>query len=129
MNVVANSIVRPARVRAVGSDGIVQVLVVLVIGCLLALGVFATESYVIARQQAATAAAAPAVAEIYTGSILYMPNEGRICHQLLFDNHTGHLIDNGYVDCGQAAYHGASDPPVQWSAARARVISAGFRQH
>ena len=42
--------------------------------------------------------------EIYTGSILYMPDMGNVCRQLLFDNHNGQFTDNGYVDCERAAY-------------------------
>lgn len=66
--------------------------------------------------------------EIYTGSILYMPSEGNICRQLLFDNRTGRIQDNGLVDCEQAYYRG-SDASKQWSTARALVISESFRQH
>ena len=55
-------------------------------------------------------------------------DKGKICRQILFDNHTGQFTDNGYVDCERAVYHGASDPPKRWSAARVRVIGTGFRR-
>ena len=68
--------------------------------------------------------------EIYTGSILYMPDDmGNVCRQLLFDNQNGQFTDNGYVDCARAAYQGRIDGPKRWSAARLRVISTGFLQH
>jgi hypothetical protein len=54
-----------------------------------------------------------------------MPHEGRICRQVLFDNRTGRFSDNGNVDCERAAYRSAS--PKQWSFARVRAISTGFR--
>jgi hypothetical protein len=110
-------------------DGARQVLVVLAIGMALTLGLLATNEYVNSRQRAAAAAAAALNDdEIYTGSILYMPDEGRFCHQVLFDNHTGVFTDNGNVDCERASYHSAVGTPKQWSAARVRVISTGFRQ-
>ncbi len=74
-------------------------------------------------------AAEPVEREVYTGSILYMPDDGRICRQLLFDNHNGRFSDNGYVDCEAAAYRGALDVPKQWSVARLHVISTGFVRH
>jgi hypothetical protein len=65
--------------------------------------------------------------EIYTGSILYMPQDGKTCRQHLFDNNSGRLFDNGTVDCARAAYRPASGPPMNWSVARTHVISYGFR--
>jgi hypothetical protein len=124
---------RRNRVRSSRLDSVRQTLGVIAIGALLGTSLFATGEYITARQRASAAAAAAAAAndeEIYTGSILYMPDEGRTCHQLLFDNHTGRLTDNGKVDCENAAYHGfGGGLPRQWSAARVRVISDGFRQH
>jgi hypothetical protein len=66
--------------------------------------------------------------EIYTGSILFVPNDGKICRQLLFDNRTGRTSDNGLVDCGHAYYQTANKPPMQWSSARAQVISESFHR-
>jgi hypothetical protein len=94
---------------------------VIAMAALLAVGLYATGKYIAARQQASAG-------EFYTGSILYMPDEGRTCHQRLFDNRTGRFSDNGPVDCVNAAYQGASGSPKLWSAARARVISSGFRE-
>jgi hypothetical protein len=120
---------RKARPRR--RDSVRQTLAVIAIGALLGVGLFATGEYIAARQRANAIAAALAIAgndEIYTGSILYMPDQGRTCHQLLFDNLTGRFTDNGYVDCINAAYRSASEPKL-WSAARVRVISTNFRDH
>jgi hypothetical protein len=118
-------------IRPGSRDSVRHTAGVIAIGALLAVGLYATGKYIAARQQvsaAQSAAAAASAGEFYTGSILYMPDEGRTCHQRLFDNRTGHFSDNGSVDCVNAAYQGASGAPKLWSAARARVISSGFRE-
>lgn len=97
----------------------------LAIGASLGLGVLAIEPYVMTQRT--TAAALPSDREIYTGSVLYMPDVGDVCRQLLFDNRDGHFTDNGNVDCAHAAYRGGLDDPEQWSTARIRVISTAFR--
>jgi hypothetical protein len=118
-------------IRPGSRDSVRHTAGVIAIGALLAVGMYATGKYIAVRQQASTAqsaAAAASAGEFYTGSILYMPDEGRTCHQLLFDNRTGRFSNNGNVDCVNAAYQGASGAPKLWSAARARVISSGFRE-
>jgi hypothetical protein len=110
-------------------DAVRQTLAVIAIGAALGGSLFAGGEYISARQKAAAAAAAVTAAsgdEIYTGSILYVPDQGRNCHQLLFDNRTGRFTDNGQVDCLNAAYRSPSDPKL-WSVARVRVISTNFR--
>ncbi len=67
--------------------------------------------------------------EVYTGSILYLPYEGTNCRQLMFDNRNGRFTDKGTVDCEQASAQSGINSPKQWSAARAKVISMGFRDH
>jgi hypothetical protein len=116
---------RPTPRRRNGSR---QVWAIVMIGLCLGAGAFGIGRYVTVTRQAAAVEAASAADddEIYTGSILYMPDSGNVCRQLLFDNQNGQFTDNGYVDCDRAAYHGAATPK-QWSAARARVISSGFR--
>jgi hypothetical protein len=99
---------------------------VVAFGVLLGSGLFAGGQYFYAKQRSAVAAAS-GDQELYTGSILYMPFEGRICRQMLFDNQTGRLLDNGSVDCERAAYRGSDGTPKRWSSARLRVISTGFR--
>jgi hypothetical protein len=64
--------------------------------------------------------------EIYTGSILFVPNNGKVCRQLLFDNRTGLINDNGLVDCEQAYYRSAADMQVS-AAGRAQIVSESFR--
>jgi hypothetical protein len=59
---------------------------------------------------------------------LFVPNDGKICRQSFFDNRSGRMTDNGMVDCLRAYYQSASKPPMQWSSARAQVISEGFRR-
>jgi hypothetical protein len=95
---------------------------------ILALGLLATGGYVTAKyRSAATGGPAADDDEIYTGSILYMPEEGRNCHQILFDNKTGLLSDLGEVDCQHPVYGDLDNTPKEWSSARLHVISSGFR--
>jgi hypothetical protein len=122
---------RQRKARLLKRDSVRQTLAVIAAGSLLGVSLFATGEYITAKQRASAQAAALAAAkddEIYTGSILYMPVEGRTCHQLLFDNLSGRFTDNGNVDCINAAYRSASEPK-QWSAARVRVISTNFHDH
>jgi hypothetical protein len=37
--------------------------------------------------------------EIYTGSIIIVPPRGDQCWQMMLDNRTGRMWENGYVDC------------------------------
>jgi hypothetical protein len=67
--------------------------------------------------------------DIYTGSILFPSDDETTRHQLLFDNRTGQVKDNGSVDCQKAHYRGMVQSPMQWSSNRAQVISESFRQH
>lgn len=95
----------------------------------LAAGLFASGEFELMRSLHKPAVAPPSDDEVYTGSILYVPDEGKICRQLLFDNRTGRMQDNGMVDCEHAYYRGASEMSKQLSTARALVISESFRQH
>jgi hypothetical protein len=123
-----NRFPRPAEKRPRADSGLRHVLIIVGIGVTLALGALGAEGYMIAKHsKAAAAAAKPNDDEIYTGSILYMPDTSNVCHQWLFDNHNGQFRDIGYVDCERAFYQGGPDSPKQWSAARVRVISTGFR--
>jgi hypothetical protein len=119
---------RPAKNRPRAQSGSRQALVVVVaLGATLGLAAMATDEYVVSQQRAVTAAAAALNGDdIYTGSILYMPDSSDICHQWLFDNQDGRLTDNGFVDCQRAAYRGL-EAPKRLSVARAQVISSGFR--
>ena len=112
------------------SESIRQGLGVVAVGVVLGTGLFAIADYFTVQHWVKPATAARNAGEIYTGSVLYMPQEGRNCRQMLFDNNTGRFTDNGSVDCENAAYRGVDgNLPKQWSSARARVIADGFRQH
>jgi hypothetical protein len=120
---------RPAKSRLRGRNSSRQAFVVVMTGAVLAFGAVAVAEFMMVKQDALGLGAAIAKAgggEIYTGSILYRPDMGNVCRQVLFDNRTGQFTDNGYVDCERAAYHGL-DGPKRWSADRVLVISTGFR--
>ncbi|MFZ0424340.1 MAG: hypothetical protein WAL80_15810 [Xanthobacteraceae bacterium] len=123
---------RPQKKTRRGRNRPSQVGLVLAVGAVLGFAAFGIDDYVTAKKAAAKAAAAALAAsdeEIYTGSILYMPDRGELCRQLLFDNQNGQFADNGYVDCTRAAYRSTNEEAKHWSAARVRVISTGFRDH
>jgi hypothetical protein len=112
------------------SESIRQTLGVVAVGAVLGTGLFAIADYFTVQHWVRPATTARNAGEIYTGSVLYMPQEGRNCHQMLFNNNTGRFTDNGSVDCENAAYRGVDgNQSKQWSSARARVIADGFRQH
>src|ERR1700729_4343339 len=112
------------------SESIRQTLGVIAGGGLLGTGLFAIADYFTVQHWVKPAAAARNTGEVYTGSVLYMPQEGRNCRQMLFDNNTGRFTDNGSVDCEKTAYRGGDgNLPKQWSSDRTRVIADGFRQH
>jgi hypothetical protein len=124
MNSIARPLTAPSRVRS----GFRQILVVVAIGTIVALGSLAAAKFVgVSGERAAAAAVNASQVESYTGSILYMPNYGNICRQLQFDNRNGQFTDIGYVDCAVALYHVAVGGQREWSSPRAEVIGAGFR--
>ena len=120
---------RPAKQRRSAGNGARQVLIVVVaIAAVIGLGALATGQYLVAtKRRAAGTYEAAKGDDIYTGSILYMPDTSDVCHQWLFDNQNGQFTDKGSVDCAAAADR--DDGPKSWSAARIRVISTGFRDH
>jgi hypothetical protein len=121
-----NRFPRPAKRKPRTRSTMRQASVVLAIGASVTLGAVAIEQFVMAKHKSAAMVAGFSDDEIYTGSILYTPDSGSICRQLLFDNRNGQFYDNGSVDCARAAYHSTAEPPKQWSVARVRVISTGF---
>jgi hypothetical protein len=132
---------RRSKSRKRSRDGFRQVAVVVAIGAVLIAGLVAAGDYVVEQRSPATikafvktARGAAKVASasgnddgVYTGSILYLPYEGTNCRQILFDNRNGRLTDKGYVDCQNAEAQSGISSPKQWSAARVKVISDGFR--
>jgi len=125
-----NRFPRPTRARPVNHTR--QTLVVAIaIAAVLGLAAVATDQYMTIAKRAAAGGTYRAADDddIYTGSVLYMPDAAsNVCHQWLFDNANGRFADNGVVDCNSAAYQGF-DGPKRWSAARIKVISDGFRDH
>jgi hypothetical protein len=78
---------------------------------------------------AAKPIATPSDDEIYTGSILFVPDDGRVCRRFLFDNRNGRLSYGGLVDCESAYYRNRAISPAQMSVARTQAISETFRHH
>jgi len=74
-------------------------------------------------------AATPSDDEIYTGAILFVPDDGKTCRRFLFDNRTGRLSYDGLVDCESAYYQNRDVSPAQMSIARTQAISETFRHH
>src|SRR3984957_16486983 len=112
------------------SESIRQTLGVVAVGAVLGTSLFAIADYFTVQHWVRPATAVRNAGEIYTGSVLYMPAEGRNCRQMLFDNNTGRFTDNGSVDCENAAYQGVDgNLPKQWSSDRRRDSVDGIRAH
>jgi hypothetical protein len=94
----------------------------------LAAGFFAATKTKI-ELSAAKLAATPSDDEIYTGAILFVPDDGKVCRRFLFDNRSGRLTDSELVDCESAYYRSPGTPPAQMSIARTQAISETFRHH
>jgi hypothetical protein len=95
----------------------------------LAAGLFAARETTVALWTPAKPAATPSDDEIYTGAILFVPDDGKTCRRFLFDNRTGRLSYNGLVDCESAYYQNREGSPAQMSIARTQAISETFRHH
>ena len=124
---------RRLKARARGREGSRQAVFLAAIASVLAVGLFAAGELKVGQflpwLSLSKPAPAPSEDETYTGSILYLPNEGTVCRQLLFDNRTGRFRDNGLVDCERAYYRSAGDSATVWPNARTTVISQSFRGH
>jgi hypothetical protein len=121
-----NQFIHRSNKRPPSRDRVRLIIAVAAVGTVLAAGLFATKEVEVARSLA-TESIATRDEDIYTGSILFMPEDGTICRQFLFDNRTGRLNDNGLVDCEGAFYQSDGAAPKRWSSARVRVISTSFR--
>ena len=95
---------------------------------LLTAGLFAARE---AKIELSPAKPAPTLSddEIYTGAILFVPDDGKVCRRSLFDNRTGRLSYGGLVDCESAYYRSPGTPPAQMSIASTQAISETFRHH
>jgi hypothetical protein len=114
------------RVRA-GNSAHQATIAAVTIATVLGFGALTTGQYLVAAKRQATGTYMAAAGDnIYTGSVLYMPDTGDVCHQWLFNNQNGQFTDKGNINCEEAANQGL-DGPRAWSAARIGVISAGFR--
>jgi hypothetical protein len=66
--------------------------------------------------------------EIYTGSIIVVPPRGDKCWQMMLDNRTGRMWENGYVDCYVAVRELAENKRSGTiSSVRIQSISDAFR--
>lgn len=119
---------RPGQYRARADNGARQAfIVVIVIAAVFGLGALATGQYLATAKRQALGTFEPAAKgkAVYTGSVVYMPETGNVCHQWQFDNLNGQFTDKGAVNCDADGVDG----PKNWSTARIRVISDGFRDH
>jgi hypothetical protein len=92
----------------------------------LVLGVLGADQ-IIAYRAGAAAKSAVIDQQIYIGSILFYPDNGRRCHQLYFNNRDGEYSDKGLVDCTRAISELSKDAPKSWSAGRTAEISKSFQ--
>jgi hypothetical protein len=119
---------RSGQHRARADNGARQAsIAVIVIASVFGLGALATGHYLTAaaRQSPGTFEPAANGKTVYTGSVVYMPDAGNVCHQWQFNNLNGQFTDKGVVNCDADGLDG----PKNWSTARIRVISDGFRDH
>jgi hypothetical protein len=66
--------------------------------------------------------------EIYTGSVIVVPPRGDKCWQMMLDNRTGRMWENGYVDCYVAVRELAENKRNgAISSVRMQSISNAFR--
>jgi hypothetical protein len=66
--------------------------------------------------------------EIYTGSVIVVPPRGDQCWQMMLDNRTGRMWENGYVNCYVAVSQLAdSKRSGAISSIRMQSISTAFR--
>jgi hypothetical protein len=99
--------------------------VTVAIGVFVGLGLLTSGGYIATRPNTVPLVVKQDDDEIYTGSILFAPRDGKLCRQLLFDNRTGQFADAGNINCDQVYSSGAK----RWSWARVQAISQGFRGH
>jgi hypothetical protein len=106
-----------------------RIAAVAAVAAVLTAGWFAARETTVELFAPPKAPAMPSDDEIYTGTILFVPDDGQTCRRFLFDNRTGRLSDNGLVDCESAYYQNREASPAQMSAARTQAISETFRHH
>jgi hypothetical protein len=87
-----------------------RIAAVVAVMALLTVGLFAAREATI-ELSSAKPVAMPSDDQIYTGSILFVPDDGRVCRRFLFDNRTGRLSYSGLVDCESAYYRSPGTRP------------------
>jgi hypothetical protein len=115
--------------RSGRSEGARRALAITAVIGVLAAGVFAAREAIVELSKPVPLAAKPSDDEIYTGAILFVPDDGKTCRRFLFDNRTGRLSYNGLVDCESAYLQNRNPSPAQMSIARTQAISETFRHH
>jgi len=83
------------------------------------------------RTAPAASAAAPQVAgddALYTGSIIMVPRSGDECRRLIFDNRTGTMWEDGYIDCYAFAKMDATRGQGSMSYVRMQAIHDTFHR-
>ena len=105
-----------------------RIAAVVAVMALLTVGLFAAREATI-ELSSAKPVVKPSDDEIYTGSILFVPDDAKVCRRFLFDNRNGRLSYGGFVDCESAYYRSPNAPPAQMSIARTQAISETFRHH
>lgn len=122
-----NHVVSPSKKSRTGASERWRQAAVIAAIAGLSLGLFAAREIKVV-QSPTNSPIMPSDDEIYTGSILFVPRDEKICRQFLFDNRTGRLTNNGLVDCERAYQRDLSGRAMRWSAERAKVVSEGFRR-
>lgn len=64
--------------------------------------------------------------KLLSGSLLFSPIDGNTCRQSLFDNATGQIRDNGFVDCSAAKAQTAEKWAKQMAFQRQIAIRDSF---
>jgi hypothetical protein len=65
--------------------------------------------------------------ELYTGSVILVPARGEQCWQLLFDNRTGTMRENGHINCYEVVSQLEEEKNAVTPSKRINVISNAFR--
>lgn len=82
-----------------------------------------------ALRQEATALKPPvSVTDQYTGSIIIVPTRGEDCRQMMLDNRTGRMWDNGVVNCYEAVSRPGRDQLGGMSSLRINAIGKAFNR-
>ena len=121
----------PVKRHARAGNGAQQVsIVVIAIASLLGLGAVGTDQYLAASSVRPGARTEPRKGDdIYTGSILYVPDTGNVCHRWQFDNRNGQFNDKGAVNCGDVADQELDGPKnLSWPASGSSATGSAITE-